>query len=135
MEKLTLSNPITINGKNVKTLTYDTDAITVGMFDEAEALKLKATTHKSGGSAGAVELDYSMHTYLAMMAIIAVNPDIDVTDLERISGPDIMKLVRIGRNFTTTRSAAPSEQNDSGSSPETTPEPSTSPSESSDENA
>ena len=35
MEKLTLSNPITINGKKVKTLTYDTGAITVGMFAEA----------------------------------------------------------------------------------------------------
>ena len=53
MEKLTLSNPITINGKKVKTLTYDTGAITVGMFAEAEALKLRATTHKAGGSAGA----------------------------------------------------------------------------------
>lgn len=52
MEKLTLSNPITINGKKVKTLTYDTGAITVGMFAEAEALKLRATTHKAGGSAG-----------------------------------------------------------------------------------
>ena len=30
MEKLTLSNPITINGKKVKTLTYDTGAITCG---------------------------------------------------------------------------------------------------------
>ena len=48
MEKLTLSNPITINGKKVKTLTYDTGAITVGMFAEAEALKLRATTHKAG---------------------------------------------------------------------------------------
>ena len=28
MEKLTLQNPITINGKKVKTLTYDTAAIT-----------------------------------------------------------------------------------------------------------
>ncbi len=87
MEKLTLSNPITINGKKVKTLTYDTGAITVGMFAEAEALKLRATTHKAGGSAGATELDYSMHLYLAMMAITAVNPDIDIADLERISGP------------------------------------------------
>ena len=123
MEKLTLSNPITINGKKVKTLTYDTGAITVGMFAEAEALKLRATTHKAGGSAGATELDYSMHLYLAMMAITAVNPDIDIADLERISGPDVMELVRIGRNFTTTRSS------------ETTPEPSTSQSESSDGNA
>ena len=76
-----------------------------------------------------------MHAYLAMMAIIAVNPDIDVTDLERISGPDVMELVRIGRNFTTSRSAAPSEQSDSESSRETTPEPSTYQSESSGENA
>ena len=135
MEKLTLSNPITSNGKKVKTLTYDTSAITVGRVAEAEALKLRATTHKAGGSAGATELDYSMHAYLAMMAIIAVNPDIDVTDLERISGPDVMELVRIGRNFTTSRSAAPSEQSDSESSPETTPAPSTSQSESSGENA
>ena len=40
-----------------------------------------------------------MHLYLAMMAITAVNPDIDIADLERISGPDVMELVRIGRNF------------------------------------
>ena len=60
---------------------------------------------------------------------------IDIADLERISGPDVMELVRIGRNFTTTRSGAPSEQNDSESSSETTPEPSTSQSESSDGNA
>ena len=68
MEKLTLQNPITINGKKVKTLTYDTDAITVGMFADAEARKLRATSNKGGGSAGACELDYSLHAYLAMMA-------------------------------------------------------------------
>ena len=107
MEKLTLQNPITINGKKVKTLTYDTDAITVGMFADAEARKLRATSNKGGGSAGACELDYSLHAYLAMMAIVAVNSDIDVSDLERISGPDVMELMRIGRNFTTARSAAP----------------------------
>lgn len=75
MEKLTLQNPITINGKKVKTLTYDTDAITVGMFADAEARKLRATSNKGGGSAGACELDYSLHAYLAMMAIVAVNSD------------------------------------------------------------
>ena len=113
MEKLTLQNPITINGKKVKTLTYDTDAITVGMFADAEARKLRATSNKGGGSAGACELDYSLHAYLAMMAIVAVNSDIDVSDLERISGPDVMELMRIGRNFTTARSAAQSEESGS----------------------
>ena len=126
MEKLTLQNPITINGKKVKTLTYDTDAITVGMFADAEARKLRATSNKGGGSAGACELDYSLHAYLAMMAIVAVNSDIDVSDLERISGPDVMELMRIGRNFTTARSAAQSEESGSESSSETTLEPSTS---------
>ena len=135
MEKLTLQNPITINGKKVKTLTYDTDAITVGMFADADARKLRATSNKGGGSAGACELDYSLHAYLAMMAIVAVNSDIDVSDLERISGPDVMELMRIGRNFTTARSAAQSEESGSESSSETTLEPSTPQSASSDGNA
>ena len=137
MEKLTLQNPITINGKKVKILTYDTDAITVGMFADAEARKLRATSNKGGGSAGAgaCELDYSLHAYLAMMAIVAVNSDIDVSDLERISGPDVMELMRIGRNFTTARSAAQSEESGSESSSETTLEPSTPQSASSDGNA
>ena len=74
MEKLTLQNPITINGKKVKTLTYDTDAITVGMFADAEARKLRATSNKGGGSAGACELDYSLHAYLAMMKPVAICP-------------------------------------------------------------
>ena len=135
MEKLTLSNPITINGKKVKTLTYDTSAITVGMFAEAEARKLRATTSKSGGSAGACELDYSLHAYLAMMAIIAVNCDIYITDLERICGAYVMTLFSKGLNFTTSWSGEQSEVSDSESSSETTPEPSTSQPESSDENA
>ena len=124
MEKLKLSAPIMINNKPVDTLTYDTSKITVGMFTEAEARKLKATTAKAGGSAGAFELDYSLHLYLGMMAVIAVNPEIDVTDLERISGPDVMELMRIGRNFTTSRSVAPSGGSSSGEQSETTPQPS-----------
>ena len=135
MEKLTLQNPITINGKKVKTLTYDTDAITVGMFADAEARKLRATSNKGGGSAGACELDYSLHAYLAMMAIVAVNSDIDVSDLERISGPDVMELMRIGRNFTTSRSVETSEESSSDEPSETTGEPSTLPGETSKENA
>ena len=60
---------------------------------------------------------------------------IDVSDLERISGPDVMELMRIGRNFTTARSAAQSEESGSESSSETTLEPSTPQSASSDGNA
>lgn len=135
MEKLTLSNSLLINGRNVSVLNYDTNAITVGMFAEAEARKLKATTAKGGGSAGAFELDYTLHLYLGMMAVTAVNSEIDIADLERLSGPDVMALMRIGRNFTTSRSAATSEESNSGEQSETTPEPSTRPSTTSNENA
>ena len=131
MEKIILANPIKINNKVCKELTYDTDAITVGMFAEAEALKLKATTKKGGGAAGAFELDYAMQMYLGMMGIIAVNPEIDVTDLERITGKDVMQLVRVGRNFISGKSAETSEENNSGEQSEITPEPSTPPSETS----
>ena len=125
MEKFQLNTPITINGKTVKELSYDTNAITVGLFAEAEARKLKATTYKAGGSAGAFELDYSLHLYLGIMAIVAVNPEIDVSDLERITGSDVTQLMRIGRNFTTVKSEEPSEQDNSDEPSETTPEPST----------
>ena len=125
MEKLKLGTPLTVNGKKLNELTYDTNEITVALFAEAEARKLKATTAKAGGLAGAAEMDYSMHLYLGMMAIIAVNPEIDISDLERISGSDVMALMRIGRNFTTSRSEAHSEENSFGEQSETTPEPST----------
>ena len=113
MNELKLSAPIMVNGKKLNVLTYDTNAITVSLFAEAEARKLKATTAKAGGLAGAAEMDYSLHLYLGMMAIIAVNPDIDVSDLERITGADVMALMRIGRNFTTSRSEEISEENSS----------------------
>lgn len=133
-DTIKLVHPLTINGKQVSTLTYDTDAITVAMFAEAEARKLRATTSKGGGAAGACELDYSLHAYLAMMAVVAVNPEIDISDLERISGVDVMELMRIGRNFTTARSEGQSEASDSESSSAATREPSTHQSQSSDEN-
>lgn len=125
MNELKLSTPLKVNGKQFKTLTYDTDAITVALFAEAEARKLKATTAKAGGLAGAAEMDYSMHLYLGMMAVVAVNPEIDISDLERISGTDVMALMRIGRNFTTSRSEEISEENSSDEPSATTPELST----------
>ena len=131
MDKLTLTTPVFINGKKVKELLYDASAITVGMFAEAEARKLRKKKKKGGGFAGACEMDYSLHLYLGMMAIIAVNPEIDVTDLERVSGPDVMQLMRIGRNFITQRPEELSGESGLESSPETIPALSTSPSESS----
>jgi len=120
---IVLRNPITINGKTVKELTYDANEITSAMFAEADARKMVASGAKSGNLSGAVELDYGLHLYLGFAAIIAVNPEIDFTDLERIKGPDVMQVMKVGRNFII--SSVASEEDSSDEQSEITPELST----------
>ena len=122
--KIQLTNAIEINGKKVKTLSYDTDAITAAQFAEADARKMRASGSKGGNLSGAVELDYSFHLYLGFAAIVAVNPEIDFSDLERIKGYDVMEVMKVGRNFIMKR-GEDSPADDSVEQSETTPEPST----------
>lgn len=128
---LTLENHLKINNKSYKELSYDTNEITAQAFAEADAHKMKASGSKGGNLSGAAELDYGLHLYLGFAAIIAVNPEIDMTDLERIKGFDVMKIMRIGRDFISGKSAAPSSPSSSGEPSGTTPEPSTHQSETS----
>lgn len=131
--KINLKNAIEINGKKVKALTYDTEAITAAQFAEADARKMKASASKGGNLSGAVELDYSFHLYLGFAAIVAINPEIDFSDLERITGHDVMEVMKIGRNFIL-KQGEDSPADDSAEQSETTPEPSTPQSQSSKEN-
>ena len=121
--EIVLNNPITINGKKVKKLTYDANEITPAMFAEADARKMAASGSKSGNLSGAVEIDYGLHLYLGFAAIIAANPEVDIADLERIKGTDVIQVMRIGRNFII--SSAGSKENNSDEQSETTPELST----------
>ena len=123
--KITLSNPLTINNKKRTELTYDANEITAQMFAEADARKLTASGSKNGNAAGAAELDYGLHLYLGFEAIIAVNPEIDMSDLERVRGYDVMKIMRIGRDFISGKSEEPYTPDSSDAQSETTPEPST----------
>ena len=118
-----LDNPVQINGKSYNELTYDISEITAQAFAEADARKLSASGSKNGNAAGAAELDYGLHLYLGFAAIIAVNPEIDISDLERVRGYDVMKIMRIGRDFISGKSEEPYTP-DSSDAP-TTPEPST----------
>jgi len=97
VEKLKLIHPLQINSKTVSELTYDLDEISSAAFVEAESKKAKAG--KNGNMAGAAEIDYGLHLYLGFAAIIAINPDIDYSDLERIKGRDVMEVMKAGRNF------------------------------------
>ena len=73
----------------------------------------------------AAELDYGLHLYLGFAAVIAVNPEIDISDLERVRGYDVMKIMRIGRDFISGKSEEPYTPDSSDAQSETTPEPST----------
>ena len=99
MESIKLKNPIQINGKEIKELTFDSNEITPAGFAEAEYRKTRANGSKGSPSSAAVELDYSLHLYLGFASIIAVNPEYDFNDLERIKGTDVMEVMKIGRNF------------------------------------
>lgn len=109
-DTLTLENPIKINGHEINELTYDATEITADMFSEACARsaaldKTKAVTFKLK------ENDYSLHLYLGFMAIIAVNPSVDITDLERIKGVDVLHVSNIGMLFILGRLGGRSDEN------------------------
>lgn len=124
MEKIILKNPILINGKEIKELTYDVNEITPAGFAEAEYRKTRANGSKGAPSSAAVELDYSLHLYLGFAAIVAVNPEYDINDLERIKGTDVMEVMKAGRNFIIA-SAGKSTDEESENASETTPESTT----------
>ena len=124
METIKLKNSILINNKTVNELTYDANEITPSGFAEAEYRKTRANGSKGAPSSAAVELDYSLHLYLGFAAILAVNPEYDFNDLERIKGADVMEVMKIGRNFIID-SVAESQEEASENASETTPESTT----------
>ena len=124
MDSIKLRNPIFINDKKVVELTHDANEITPSGFAEAEYRKTRANGSKGAPSSAAVELDYSLHLYLGFAAILAVNPEYDFSDLERIKGADVMEVMKVGRNFIID-SVGESQDDTSESASETTPESTT----------
>lgn len=120
---ITLHAPIKIDGKNVKTLNYDTDEISNELFVEADSKKMRASGSKGGNLSGAVELDYGLHLYLGYAAVIAVNDSITFEDMERCKGPDLIQIMKVGRNFII--ASATSQADDSAEQSETTPDATT----------
>lgn len=102
MEKvIKLRNPIMINGESVKELKYDMDGITAALFAKADAMRQQNADLTRPTMTLAMEFDYTMHLYLGFAAIIAASDNvIDWTDLERLHGVDLTRVVAVGRNFT-----------------------------------
>lgn len=99
METIKLSKPLLVNGEERAELPCDMDAVTLDGFCRAEA-KANAKRQSAGGSGSALaEQDYSFHVYLAFEGCVEADPSLDVADLERLTGRDIVKLMQVGRFF------------------------------------
>lgn len=96
MKTIALAHPITVNGKERSTIDLDFEALTVDAFTRADS--------RSHGGEGNVltlmEANGTLHLNLAFEAAIAADQTLDITDLERLKGADIMKFAAAGRFFT-----------------------------------
>ena len=124
METLKLKNPIMIDGKEVTEVTYDANEIDGALFATAESMRKAAAGMKNTSITPAAEFDFGLHLYLGFAAIVAVNPGYDFTDVERIKGGDVVKVMGIGRNFMLA-SDQKQQESDSDEPTETTPESTT----------
>lgn len=121
---LKLKNPIMINGEKITEVTHDANEIDGILFATAESKRKAAAGMKNTSITPAAEFDFGLHLYLGFAAIVAVNPDYDFSDVERIKGHDVVEVMAIGRNFMLASEPEPQE-NDSDEPIETTPESTT----------
>ena len=123
MEIIKLSKPLLVNGKERSELPYDFDALQVDAFSRAESNARRA----NGGVTSAtsfIESNYTYHLYLAFEAVCAADGSIDVHDLERLSGVDVMHVMRLGRFFIMRSAVGDKTVGEGDSAPETSEAPS-----------
>lgn len=124
METISLARPLLVNGKELTELKCDMDAVTVDGFIRAEALS-NAKRDNRGASAAMSEIDYGFHIYLGFEGIMAADQSIDIADLERIRGRDIVKIMQVGRFFALGADSGDSGESSSEAQSESTPTSST----------
>ena len=78
---LALKNPVMIDGREVKEVTYDSNEIDGILFATAESKRKTAAGMKNTTITPAAEFDVGLHLYLGFAAIIAVNPSYDFSDV------------------------------------------------------
>lgn len=96
VKEIVLQTPLKVNGKELKTLSYDTNEMTLDAYGKAEALRTKIT---KGSSVQMPYYDSVLHACIGIQAIIAVMPEVSEEDLLRLKGFDVAQLGGIGMRF------------------------------------
>lgn len=113
-----LRYPLLVDGVNLKELSYDAEEITNDLFLTACA---KSSISGNDINASATkELNTALHLQLGKAAVIAVNPNIDWGDMDRVKSFDLIALCDIGRSFISGGSEETSEENNSDERSENT---------------
>lgn len=99
MDKITLKNPIKINGETVNELHFDIDAVTNKEYMDALA-------SRENGKAGQIIMplnDYQLHFSLGLASIVAANREKNWTrgDFSGLRGGDNQSIMMIGFSFFT----------------------------------
>ena len=91
---LTLTKPIFIDGKEVKELIYDFESMTA-----RDKLNVGKRIKSDGIPISVEELDTDYHMYLFAGAVVKANPEMDMSDVFRLSAKDIQKGSKLARSF------------------------------------
>ncbi|MDA3732037.1 hypothetical protein PBV87_11145 [Niameybacter massiliensis] len=91
---LTLRKPIMINGNEAKELTYDFENMTA-----RDKLNAGRRIKADGIPVSVEEIDTDYHMYLFAAAVVKANPEMDISDVLRISAKDIQKGASLARDF------------------------------------
>ncbi len=129
---LKLRKPITVDGKSVSEVAYNTEEITGELFCEADSKRRIAAGSKNMTVVPTAEFDFAFHLYIGYAAVCAANPGMSFEDAERIGGSDALDVMDVGRAFILR--SEDSAQSSSDERSETTAEPSTQAPLTSDEN-
>lgn len=92
METMNLLHSIEVNGEEKKKFEYDVEKLTAEQF-------IHCSTKAGMVSNRIMELNATLHEKLGQYAIINLNREVDESDLDRLTGRDIVALATIGRNM------------------------------------
>lgn len=91
-ETLKLKNPVYIDGKEVYSLDYDPDEITLELFDE--------TAKKFGAATQPKEFNDQMHLGLFWASVMALDERVSFDEMNNVKGMyDLTNMINIGRDF------------------------------------